>query len=281
MTPTLQLHLAVLLFSGTALFSKLIPLPATEITALRSVLAGLALFTLLGLTGQRARLLRPRDYGIVIGLGILIGLHWATYFAAMQFSTVAIGMIAFFTYPVMTVLAEPLLARQRPALADLASALIVLLGVALLVPTPSLDSDVTQGVLLGILSAALFTARNLLQRRYFAHYSGAQTMAYQTSVAALMLLPFISVPEGAMATTDWGLLVLLGIGFTALPHAMLSQSLRSLSAKTVSLVSCMQPLYATVLAALLLSEWPDLKTLMGGGLILAAALYETARAHRR
>ncbi len=281
MNPTLQLHLAVLLFSGTALFSKLIPLPATEITALRAVLAGAALFTLLLLTGKRVRLQRGRDYLIVIGLGVLIGLHWATYFAGMQFSTVAIGMIAFFTYPVMTVLVEPLLVGQRPAPADLASALIVLLGVALLVPTPSLDSEVTQGVLLGVLSAALFTARNLLQRRYFAHYSGAQTMAYQTSVAAVMLLPWIEIPAGAMTATDGYMLVLLGLGFTALPHAMLSQSLRSLSAKTVSLVSCMQPLYATALAALLLAEWPDLKTLFGGGLILAAALYETARAHRR
>ncbi|MBY6187666.1 DMT family transporter [Marinobacter hydrocarbonoclasticus] len=281
MNPTLQLHLAVLLFSGTALFSKLIPLPATDITALRSVLAGLALFSLLLLTGKRARLQSARDYVVVIGLGILIGLHWVTYFAGMQFSTVAIGMIAFFTYPVMTVLVEPLLEGKRPALADLVSALIVLMGVALLVPTPSLESSVTQGVLLGVLSAALFTARNLLQKRYFAHYSGAHTMAYQTSVAALMLLPWITLPEGAMTGRDWGMLVLLGLGFTALPHAMLSQSLRSLRAKTVSLVSCMQPLYATALAALLLSEWPDLKTLIGGGLILAAALYETARAHRR
>ncbi|MBY5992286.1 DMT family transporter [Ferrimonas balearica] len=281
MTPSLQLHLAVLLFSGTALFSKLIPLPATEITALRSVLAGLALFSLLLLTRQRTRLHRARDYGIVVVLGMLIGLHWATYFAAMQYSTVAIGMIAFFCYPVMTVLAEPLLAGQRPEGVDLLSALTVLLGVILLVPTPSLESEITRGVLLGVLSAALFTARNLLQKRHFSHYGGSQTMAYQTSVAALMLLPWCQWPEGSLSGGDWGLLLLLGLGFTALPHALLSQSLRSLSAKTISLVSCLQPLYATALAAALLAEWPDFKTLLGGTLILAAALYETARAHRR
>ncbi|WP_338590102.1 DMT family transporter [Shewanella khirikhana] len=276
----LELHLAVLLFGGTALFSKLIPLGALDITVFRCAIAALVLALIVKLSRQPIRLRQLRDYGIALMLGVIVSLHWVTYFASMQMSSVAIGMIAFFTYPVMTVLVEPWVNGTRLQLQDIICGIAVLTGVALLIPEASLGNDVTLGILIGILSAALFTARNLLHKRYFAQYSGPQAMFYQTAVAAVFLGSFVESNPTELDAHVWQLLLLLGVVFTAMPHALFTSALRHLSAKTVGLVSCLQPFYGTVLALLLLGESPSSSTLIGGLLVVATAVFETTQSHR-
>ncbi|MBV7317535.1 DMT family transporter [Shewanella sp. NIFS-20-20] len=274
-----ELHIAVLLFGGTALFSKLIPLSALDITWLRCAFAALALAIFVKATQASLTLRRPKDYAIALILGILISLHWVTYFAAMQLATVAIGMIAFFSYPVMTVLLEPLLHQQRPALKDIVSGIIVLAGIFLLIPQFSLGNQTTLGVLVGIVSAMLFTARNLTLKRYFSHYHGAHAMLYQTLVAVALLMPFSELDIQDINAHMWLSILLLAIVFTAAPHALFTSALRQLRAKTVGLVSCLQPLYGTLLAWWLLSEPITWQTAIGGTLVVMTALYETAQNH--
>ena len=279
-TGLLELHFAVLLFGGTALFSKLIPLSALDITLLRCVVAATVLALIVKLSKQSIRLKASKDYLIAIGLGIIVSLHWVTYFASMQLSSVAIGMIAFFTYPVMTVLVEPIVTSTKLKLTDVISGIAVLIGVALLIPEASLGNDVTLGIAIGILSAALFTARNLLHKRYFSAYSGQQAMLYQTAVAVVFLAPWLSVELSSIEENVWWLLILLGVVFTAAPHALFTSALRLLSAKTVGLVSCLQPFYGAVLALILLGEDLAINTVIGGTLVVATALFETQQSHR-
>lgn len=276
----IELHVAVLLFGGTALFSKLIPLGALDITLLRCAVAAVILALIVKSTGTQLRLKTQKDYFVAVGLGIIVSLHWVTYFASMQLSSVAIGMIAFFTYPVMTVLIEPIFTGTRLKLADLISGISVLCGVSLLIPEATLGNDVTLGIVIGILSAMLFTARNLLHKRYFSEYSGAQAMFYQTAVAVPFLLPWHQADISAIDNNVWWLILLLGIVFTAAPHALFTSALRQLSAKTVSLVSCLQPLYGALLALLLLGEELALNTIMGGALVVITAIYETQQSRK-
>ncbi|WMN58406.1 DMT family transporter [Pseudoalteromonas xiamenensis] len=271
----LLLHLAVLLFGGTALFSKLIDLGALDITVYRTAIAGFTLLALRLIQRKTIKLDSHRDYFVAIMLGIVVGLHWVTYFAGMQLAGVTIGIIAFFTYPVMTVFLEPLFAKTKPHLKDILIAVVVLFGIYLLVPEANLGNDVTLGILTGIVSGAFFALRNILQKKYFSAYSGPHTMLYQTFVAALMLCAFVEVPPQALTEPSVYLLLLAGVVFTALPHAMFAQSLRHLSATTAGLISCLQPLYGTALAFMLLSERPTLTTLIGGLLVISAAFYET------
>lgn len=274
------LHVGVLLLGGTALFAKLIALSALDITALRSVFAALALFALL-LGGRRAlRLQRWRDYGWMLLLGVLFGIHWITYFHAMQVSSVAVGLIALYTFPVMTVFMEPWFAGDRPHWQDMLSGLAVLVGVYLMVPQPDLSDDVTRGVLWGVLSAFLFALRNVLQRHRLAHYPAPVTLLYQIAVVALLVLPLLSDAPWQLDAGQWGLIVLLGIVFTALPHALFAQALIRFRAKSVSLISCLQVVYATLFALLLLDEVPDWRTVAGGLVIVGAAAYESVRSGR-
>ncbi len=276
----ISLHFTVILLGGTGLFSQLVPLGATDITLIRSVFACVALMAFLRLTGETLFLDRRRDYTIAIGLGVLMAMHWVTYFAAMQFSSVSVGMIAMFTFPVITVLIEPFFERITLVWQDLVSALIVVAGIALMVPEISLDNDVTLGVAVGVFSAFLYAIRNLTHRNHFSHYSGAKAMAWQTLIVSICVVPFGSVAVVQASPHTWALLVLLGTVFTALPHALIAACLRHLRAKTFSLIACMQPLYGVILAVLLLNETPNWQTLLGGLMITSASIYETLNAQK-
>lgn len=112
------LYFALFLLALNGLFSKLIPLDAVSITLIRSVIAAIALFTFASLRARNAKLGSLKQYLGVYGIGILMGLHWVFFFASMQMSTVAIGMLSLFTYPMMTVLLEPLFTKKKLSLTD-------------------------------------------------------------------------------------------------------------------------------------------------------------------
>ncbi|NRA83058.1 MAG: EamA family transporter [Gammaproteobacteria bacterium] len=278
----IHLHGSVLLFGGTALFSHLLPWSALDITMFLTAIAAFALMLIIKFQGDRLQLNNRQDYLIAIMLGIIVGLHWVTYFWAMQLSSVATGMLAFFSYPVITVFLEPLFNRTKPHARDIFCALAVFIGVFLLVPEFNISNDQTLGIVIGVVSGFLFALRNVLHKRYFSHYKGTQAMFYQTLVVAVMLSPFVEfnplqmsglVVDGAIG--EFGLLLLLSVVFTATPHAFLANCFKYLSAKTAGLISCLQPLYGVLLAALILGQWPSMMVYVGGALIVMAAVFET------
>ncbi|KMT64068.1 DMT family transporter [Catenovulum maritimum] len=277
----LQVHLGVLLLGGTAQFSKLIPLSGAEISFGRAVVAAIVLLMIVKMTEGNLKLKNARDYRNSIILGVLMALHWVTYFFAMQMSTIATGMIALYTYPVLIVLFEPLLNKQKPELKDLLTAGLVMTGIVLLVPDLDLESDFTIGILLGVLSAVFFAARNVMNRRVFSHYSGTKNMMYQSIVIAAVLLPFeIDGYTQGLDSSTWLWLLVLGAFFTALPHSLVVNGLRHIKAKTMSLVSCLSPCYGTAFAVYFWAEYPNTQTLIGGALVVSAAVYETLTAHK-
>ncbi|TMP55896.1 DMT family transporter [Pseudoalteromonas sp. S1612] len=271
----IYLHIAVLLFGGTALFAKLIGLNALDITAYRAAIAGVAICVLLILQKKPIKLHHAKDYVIAILLGVAVGIHWVTYFAGMQLAGITVGMLAFFTYPVITVFLEPLFNKSKPKAKDIISAIVVIIGIYLLIPNVNLGDDITLGVVTGVVSALFFAIRNITHKRYFSEYGGPQTMFYQTLVASLMLCAFIEVPITQINDTDLILLLIAGVVFTAMPHSLFAASLKNLSAATAGLISCLQPLYGTILAIIILHERPSVMTLIGGALIVSAACFET------
>jgi len=276
----INLHVTVMLLGGTALFSKLIPLSAIDITFGRSLPGFIMLFIFVKLSGESLKLNSVKDYLIGLGLGLIMAVHWVTYFASMQYATVSVGIIALFTFPVITVLLEPFFEKIRICWQDVVSALVVLLGIWLIVPSTSLSNDVTLGVIVGVFSAFLYAIRNLMHRRYFSHYSGSKAMAYQIMVICPCLIFFVSDDFYSMDIDTALLLLLLGTVFTAIPHAMVANALKHLRAKTFSLVACMQPFYGVVFAIIVLNETPNWQTLFGGLLVISAAIYETINTQR-
>lgn len=271
----LSVHTSIVIFGLTALFSKLISLSAIEITLLRSIFAVIAIALYIKYLNESFLLKRPLDYFIALILGFFLATHWVTYFHAMQVSSVAIGIISLYSYPVITVFLEPLFHGERPHTKDIISGMAVLFGIYLLVPEFTLDNQSTQGVLWGVLSAFLFAMRNIIHRRYFNTYPARHALMYQGLFVIALLIPFSFEIVTHVSQHQWLQLIVLGIIFTALPHTLFANSLLHLKAKTVGLIASMQVVYGTIFAYMFLTEIPTWSTLVGGAIVIVAASYET------
>jgi len=183
----LSVHAAVLIFGVTALFSKLINLYAIEITLLRSIFAIAAIAIYIKYLNESFKLKHKRDYLIASLLGFFLAMHCVTYFHAMHVSSIAIGIISLYTFPVITVFLEPFFHGERPHIQDILSALLILCGIYLLVPEFSLDNQTATGVFWGVLSAFLFAMRNIIHGRYFKTYPARHALFYQTLAVNISL----------------------------------------------------------------------------------------------
>ncbi len=282
MTPAkqslLQINIAVILFGGTTLFSKLISMPASNITFFRAIIGCTALAIFILLRSESFKLANAKEYMWMVIIGLVMGVHWVAFFYSMQVSTIAIGIVAMFTFPVMTALVEPLVDKTRYRISDFVCALAVLGGIILIVPEFTIENNVVLGLLSGCLAAAGITARNVIVRKKLKHISSIVSMWYQLLITFLMLLPFISFEYDLMEDSRLWYLILLGIFFTAIPHSLIVASLKNLRATTVSFISCLQPFYSILIAAIVIGEIPGVDVLAGGTIILVTALYESKKA---
>ena len=280
----LSLYCAVALLSTTGLFSNGIPLDSSSITFIRSVFAGIALVLFIRFTGGNILIKEKNAYAKVYGIGILMGLHWVTFFYAMQSASVAIGMLTLYTFPMMTVLIEPWFSKKVRSLLDIILVVIILIGFAIIISgNLSADQQDNTSLLLGITSgmasALLFTFRNLLQKYHCAHIKSDTLMLHQVLIIAVMMLAFIDIDSvAALPDIYWGLLIILGVVTTAVAHTLLVKSYKYFPAKSAAMVSCLQPVFGSILAWLILSESLSLATIVGGGIILSVAVFESTRA---
>jgi len=91
----------------------------------------------------------------------------------------------------------------------------------------------------------------------------------------LVLFAFVDSEMLSIEDNEWFLLILLGVVFTALPHTLFAHGLLHLKAKTASLIACVQVVYAAVFAAFLLGEWLSLNIVIGGIVVVSAAVFES------
>ncbi|MEQ8967776.1 MAG: EamA family transporter [Azospirillaceae bacterium] len=285
-TPGLELgrlYGAVFLLGGAPLFARVVDLPALDITALRAAFGALALAGLLVAMRETVRIGSRRDIVAMSLVGLLMTAHWVAYFHAIQVATVAVALIGFFTFPVFTVLLEPLFFRgARITPGNLASAGVTITGAVILVGGPAAGPTQWAGLGWGVVSAVLLAVRNLAVKRHLGAYGGTAVMFWQLIIVAIVLLPTLDWSVGPLAVLggprDGAALVLLGVVFTAGAHTLFVRSVIALPPRTVSIVFCLQPVVGVALAAVLLGERPSLEAIAGGALIILVAGYESVRA---
>ena len=273
-----SLHLAILGFGLTGLFGKWLPYSPVMITAGR---AGFGALTLLGiLLWRRERLWVPwKDAAWLALTGAVLAGHWSTFFHSIQVSSVAIGLMAFSSSPVFTVLVEPWVFRERLRPVVLAAVGVVVLGLVLIATSGeslSWESQTLKGVAWGLVAGMLHGFLGILNRLHVRSHSALRVGFIQDGVAALLLLPFAVHTFAVLTATDWLLVLLLGTVLTAGAHGLLIHVLKFIQAQVANLmVAGLEPVYGILLALVLLGEVPVPQALLGGGLIIASTLYIT------
>ncbi|NEX62202.1 DMT family transporter [Noviherbaspirillum galbum] len=268
-----QIHVAVLLAGGAGLFAKLLTVTPEILVTGRTAFGSVALFLFAMATSASLRLRGARDLAMVVLSGVILAAHWLTFFLSIQVSTVAIGLLAFSTFPLFTTFLEPAIFGERLRRQDIVTAFVVMAGLVLVTPSFDVGNRLTQGLLWGIGSAFMYAVLCLLSRTYAGRYPAVTVSFYQQGVAALCTLPFALRWHGTLSAHDMAYLAVLGVVFTALGQGLVVASLRHLRVQTTSIVFGLEPVYGILLAWLLIGEIPSLRTLLGGGLICGAVLW--------
>ncbi len=274
------IHIAVLLFGTAGLFGKLLDLSPVMIVFGRVAFASLFLALYMKIKENRVAEFITADrssigikpHTLIPALGILLTVHWITFFHSIQLSTVAIGLLSFSTFPIFVVFLEPLFLRSSFRLKFLLYALITLFGVWLLVPSFSWSEAYFQGVFWGCISGLLFAFLTIINRYLSPYYAAEKLAFFQNGIAFIILTPFVISTINSVTFGDWLVLLLLGVLFTAVSHTVFISGLRTVKARIASIIACMEPVYGIIFAFLLLNEIPQLRTTLGGLIILSTTV---------
>lgn len=221
-----------------------------------------------------------RDFKSILLSSLLFGAHWITYFYALQLSNVAIGMLSLFTYPVITALLEPLFFKTTLNKMHILLGIIALVGIYFLAPEFNLESNVTKGVLFGLLSSVFYAIRNIMMKQKIAQYPGSMLIFYQMVFVSIVLWPVLFLFKFQPTSGDWMAIFTLAFLTTAVGHTLFVRSFKNFSIGAASIISSVQPVYGVLLGLFFLNEIPSENTLIGGFLILTTVVIESVHSNK-
>ena len=277
----LQIHFCVVLWGFTAILGKLITLSALPLVWWRMVLV-VAVLLMVPKVRTNLFAMPKKLIAIYAGIGVVVALHWLTFYGAIKLSNASVGATCMALGPVFLALIEPWVARRPFSRVELFLGIAVLPGVALVVG--GVPVEMRAGIAMGALSAFLVAIFGALNKRYIekadaltvtAIELGAGTLAL-TLLAPVLLVVFPLPSEGGLipSGSDFVLLLALSLGCTLLPFALSLVALREMSAFSVQMAVNLEPVYSIVLAMVIFHEQRELNLgFYGGVAILLGAVF--------
>ena len=272
----IQLNFAVLIISTSGTLGRYIELPVPLIIFLRALIGGVFLF-LFCKWKKLSFKIHKKDQKTIFLSGVLMGLHWITYFISLKLSSVAIGMLSVFTYPVITTFLEPLMLKSKFKKSNLFLGLMVLVGIYFLAPEISLENDHFKAIGFGVLSAFCYSIRNIFMKAKSSEYEGSILMVYQLIIVSALLCPVFFIYDTNGLGASLPSVLILALLTTATGHTLFIYSFRNFSISTASIISGVQPVYGIIIGMIVLSEYPAMNTIFGGLLIISTVLIESIR----
>ena len=257
----LQIHLCVVIWGFTAILGKLITLPAFALVWWRMFLVVAAL-VFIPAFWRGLRRMSLRTVGIFAGIGVVVALHWVTFYGAIKLANASVAATCMGVAPIIMSVVEPWITRKRFDPRELMIGVAAIPGVMLVVGgTPQ---GMRLGIAAGVLSAFLVAVFGSLNKRYV-ELGEPMAVTGLELAAGTAFLTLLAAMFGGTATRlpmpdahDAVLLVVLSLACTLFPFALSLVALRNLSAFSAQLAVSLEPVYAVFLAMLLLGEQREL-----------------------
>jgi drug/metabolite transporter (DMT)-like permease len=270
----LQIHFCVLLWGFTAILGKLITLPALPLVWWRMLLVVAALLLLprvwRGLFAMPARL-----RWAYAGIGVLVSLHWLSFYAAIKLSNASVGVTCIALGPVFLAFIEPWIAKRKFDPRELMIGVAVVPGVAMVVG--GVPHDMRLGIAVGVLSALFVALFGSLNKRLVEHADPLTVTCIELGTGTVfltLLAPLLPHTGSAFVLPDAHdalLLLALSFGCTLLPFTLALVALRHMSAFGTQMVTNLEPVYAIMLAIVLLGEQRELDGWFYAGVVVILA----------
>jgi drug/metabolite transporter (DMT)-like permease len=272
------IHVAAILFGLTGIFGELIQADAMVITAGRASFAVLALLAVMRYLRTSPLLgVSRKNIGVLAMAGFMLAVHWVTFFLAVKISGVAIATLGFASFPAFITLCECIFFKEKISIQEWLVLLMVTLGLVLVTPSFDFQDDATIGLAWAILSGLTFALFTLINRRAASRIPAQQVACWENLFVALMTLPFAFPAITQLDALDWVWVAMLGILCTALSHYLLVSSLMVLKARSAGIVIALEPVYAIFFAAVLFAQYPSIRALFGGALMVGAIVWSGMR----
>jgi drug/metabolite transporter (DMT)-like permease len=211
--------------------------------------------------------------GIILNLAI---------FVAFSRITVALALLAFYTYPALVAVVAIVIERRRPHRLELVALALALGGMTLVVlgqldPSAGLVVDAL-GLGLALLAAVAQTVYIITSRAYaFIPAEQAATILLWIAVLAYVLIALATgsldaIEEPFRNPVVWPYVVVAGLLGAGLPSMLFLVAIRLIGPVRTGILAMLEPVTGTVLAALILGETLGPIQLLGGTLVIAAGV---------
>jgi drug/metabolite transporter (DMT)-like permease len=255
----LQLHFLVVIWGFTAILGKKVEISALYLTFYRTLLAALGLYVVLVLTKQLVQL-SSRLRWQMLGVGVLMGLHWLTFFASARFANVSVCLAGMATTSVWTALLDPILSKRKVSWVELSLGLIVVVGLVIILGFEF--ERAALGLALAIVSAILAAFFTIFNSRFAQNHHSLLITYYEmlggcfvtASMSALIYFTDANEHNFWPSTSDWLWIGLLAWLCTVYAYSVGIALLRRITPFVFNLTVNLEPVYGIVLAFLIFGE---------------------------
>ena len=254
-----QLHFIVLIWGLTAILGLLINISALAVVFYRTLFATVILLFLLYFWKLSFKV-SLKEFLKIVGVGLIIGLHWILFFAAARVSTASVCLVGIATCSFWTSLIEPLMSSRKVKIYELALGVMVVIGLYIIF---SVEFQYIEGLIMAILAAMLarvFTVLNGKLTHRHNHYVITFYEMMGAFIGSVLLIPLYlfyfdtEILNFIPYEWDWLYLIILAGICTVLAFSMSVKVQKVLSAFVVNLTVNLEPIYGIILAFLIFGE---------------------------
>jgi drug/metabolite transporter (DMT)-like permease len=242
----------------TGILGKLIALDAFIIVWHRVLIAFIALGLFLLFRKKSIRISNWQSGLKLIGVGIIVTLHWITFYKSIQLSTASLGILCLSTTTLHVTWLEPFVMKRPFQVSEFLLGFIVIFGIYFVSSDFQPHEYAALGYgLISALCAALFSVFNAK----LAQEIPTPTITLYEMGTGFIFLSIILLFQGKltsdlfiMTTSDFLWLLFLGILCTSFAFLITIEIVKVLGAFTVSLSINLEPIYTILLAIFILQE---------------------------
>lgn len=252
-------------------------LPSALVAAGRLTLSALVLtpFALARHWGELQRLNR-RDLLLAVAAGFFLAIHFATWIASLEYTSVLISVVFVTTNPLWVALLEFLFLRQslrRFVVIGLIVAFVggVLIGVGGEASESGDSGQAVLGAALALAGAISIAIYLVIGRKVRAKLTLVPYVWLVYSIAAVFLIINLiatSTPVTGYSANGYLLIVLLALVPQLIGHTSFNYALRYLPATFIGIITQIEPIGSAVAALILFQELPLPLQIFGSGMIL-------------
>jgi len=273
----IELHIAVFFWGFSAILGDLIDLSWFMITWWRVVLATISLVGICVILKSNVNISKKSMLTYIV-IGIIVALHWLTFFGSIKYANASIALITYATAAFMISLLEPLLLKTQVSRIEVLLGIIIIIAMAFIVN--EIDLSMRLGLLLGLVSAFLSALFGVLNKKSVEDADPIViTMIEMLSAVVFLsiLLPFWLTYTGDQFMPmglDWLYLSVLAFGCTSFAFLISIRTLKYISVFAQSVVMNIEPIYGIILAIIILGDNKDLTTgfYVGGAIIICSVI---------